>query len=270
VTISSEQLYGEIWSTAQSPLEAELARSLQPRATTDLYDVFAGLGVGRDDVFLDAGARDAVHAIELVRRLGCRAVAIDPVFLHIGRARDRVSAAGLSDRIGVVQAALESLPFDDEAFDHIWCRDVLNHVELGPSLRECTRVLRPGGTMLVYQTFATEACEPQEARRLFAAGATRPENMSPAFFERRAREAGFEIVERDRLHGEWRERMLEDGSWDAVSDLLALSRLKRREPELVEQFGNAAVEAERAGLLWGIYQVLGKTCPTIYILERRA
>ena len=40
--------------------------------------------------------------------------------------------------------------------------------------------------------------------------------------------------------------------------------------ELAERYGRAAVEAERGGLVWGIYQVLGKTCPTIYVLVRNA
>ena len=270
MTISSEELYGELWAANESAVEAELKRSLNPENLDSLYDEFARLGVRAEHVVLDAGARDAAHSVRLARRFGCRVVAVDPIALHIERAQKRIADEGLSDHIDVSQAALESLPFDDESFDHIWCRDVLNHVELDRGLRECKRVLRPGGSMLIYQTFATEALEPKEAKRFFAAAATRGENMSPSFFVARARSAGLEIVRGKQLHGEWRERMLEDGSWDAVSDLLALSRLKRREPELVEQFGRTAVEAERGGLLWGIYQVLGKTCPTIYVLERRA
>jgi ubiquinone/menaquinone biosynthesis C-methylase UbiE len=268
--ISSDELYGELWAADQSPIEAELARSLDPRGLDSLYDEFAQLGVTANHTVLDAGARDAEHSVKLVRRFGCRVVAVDPIPLHIERARTRVADEGLGDRIDVAGAALESLPLDDDSFDYIWCRDVLNHVELDRALPECNRVLRAGGSMLVYQTFATEALEPEEAKRFFAAAATRAESMSPSFFEDRARAAGFEIAERKPLHGEWRERMLEDGSWDAVSDLLALSRLKRREPELVEQFGQATVEAERGGLLWGIYQLLGKTCPTIYVLARNA
>jgi len=270
VTISADKLYGELWAADQSALDAELAQSLEPRATTSLYDVFVELGVAPEHVILDAGARDAVHSIEIVRRTGCRAVAVDPIPLHVERARERVAAAGFEDRIQVAQAALEALPFDDVAFDYIWCRDVLNHVELDRAIHECKRVLRPGGSMLVYQTFATAACEPEEARRLFDATATKPENMAPAFFERSAREAGLEIVRSEQLHSEWRERMLEDTRWDAAADLLALSRLHRRESALLERHGRAAVEAKRGDLLWGIYQVLGKTCPTIYVLERRA
>src|SRR5439155_1676442 len=195
------------------------------------------------------------HSVKLVRRFGYRVVAVDPIPLHIERARKRIADEELGERIDVAEAALESLPFDDDAFDYIWCRDVLNHIELDRGLPECKRVLRPGGPMLVYQTFATRDLEPVEAQRLLAASASKPESMSPEFFEECARDTGFDIVRAKPLNGEWRERMLEDGSWDAVADLLALSRLKRREPELVERFGRAAVEAERGGLVWGIYQV---------------
>jgi len=267
VTISSETLYGELWAEESSELERELGRSLEPRGTAMLYDEFARLGVGRDSVVLDVGARDAVHSIELVRRQGCRVIAVDPLPLHVERARARVAAAGLEDRIDVVQAAVESLPLEDAAIEFVWCRDVLNHVELGPCLREFARVLRAGGSVLVYQTFAEPTLELEEARRLFAASASVAENMSAPYFEATAGEAGFEVVRVERLRGEWRERMLEDGAWDVAADLLALSRLHRREPEAVERFGRAKVEATRGGLLWGIYQLLGKTCPTIYVLR---
>lgn len=267
--ISSDELYGELWADDSSALRDELGRSLEPRETAMLYDEFARLGVGAESVVLDAGARDAVHAIELVRRLGCSVVAVDPVPLHADRARERVAAAKLEGRVGVELARIESLPLADASIDFVWCRDVLSHVELARSLRELARVLRPGGAMLVYQTFAEPACEPEEARRLFAASASVAENMSAPFFETTAAEAGFEVVSRERLQGEWRERMLEEGTWDVAADLLVLSRLHRRERELVERHGRAPVEAMRGGRLWGIYQLLGKTCPTIYVLHRR-
>jgi SAM-dependent methyltransferase len=268
--VSSQELYEELWAEGPSALKVELGTSLEPRATTILYEEFARLGVGLENLVLDAGARDAVHAIELVRRLGCRAIAVDPVPLHVDRARERVAAAGLEDRVEVVQAGIESLPFEDGSIDYVWCRDVLNHVELDRSLRELARVLRPGGSVLVYQTFAEHACEPEEARRLFAATASGAQNMSAEFFETTAREAGFEVVRTERIQGEWRERMIEDGKWDVAADLLALSRLNRRERDLVERHGNARVEAVRGDLLWGIYQLLGKMCPTMYVLRRLA
>jgi len=237
--ISSDELYGDLSGEDPSELEAALGRSLAPRAATMVYDEFAGLGVGPENLVLDAGARDAIHGIELVQRLGCRVIAVDPVPLHFERARGRVATAGLEDRIEVVQAGIESLPLEDASVDYIWCRDVLNHVELDRSLREFARVLRPHGAVLVYQTFAEQTCEPDEARRLFEATASVVQNMSAPFFETTASEAGFEIVRTDRIQGEWRERMLEDGKWDVTADLLALSRLNRRERDLVERHGRA-------------------------------
>jgi hypothetical protein len=36
----------------------------------------------------------------------------------------------------------------------------------------------------------------------------------------------------------------------------------------VEQAGAANHQIELANDLWGVYQMLGKLCPTLYVLER--
>jgi hypothetical protein len=82
--------------------------------------------------------------------------------------------------------------------------------------------------------------------------------MSAPVFEATAGEAGFEVVSVEPLRGESRERMIEDGTWDVAADLLALSRLQRREGDAVERYGRARVEAAR-GLLWGSTSCSG-TC----------
>ena len=64
--------------------------------------------------------------------------------------------------------------------------------------------------------------------------------------------------------------MIADGAWDVAADLLALSRLHRRERDALQQYGCVRVEAARGGLLWGVYQLLGKLSPTIYFLRRPA
>src|SRR5262249_4933827 len=149
-----QELYGELWAK-ESGLQQKLARSLDPRGTDSLFDVFASLGPQPGQVVLDAGCRDAGHAIELVRRHGLRAIAVDPVPHHVELARRGVAAAGLEDAVDVREGAIESLPVADASVDWIWCRDVLVHVVLEPGLAECARVLRPGGNMLVYATPAT-------------------------------------------------------------------------------------------------------------------
>lgn len=262
-----QTLYGELWAD-DATLAAALAESLDPRPAEMLYDAFAALVPNAGELVLDAGGRDAKYAVELARRFGCRVLVLDPIANHVRDARGRVVAAGLGDRVLVAQAALEAIPTTDGAIDQIWCRDVLNHVALPAALAECARVLRLGGGMLVYQTFATPELAPFEAGRLFRAMAIQPSNMDPASFEGIAQGAGFAIEDRDPIRSEWRERWAEAGDRALLDDLLAVARLGRREDELVTRFGRPAVEAARGDKLWGIYQMLGKLRPTVYRLRR--
>jgi SAM-dependent methyltransferase len=266
---SVEELYGEIWA-GEEALDGELGRSLSPRGTEWLFTAFAALGPKRGELVVDVGARDARHTIRLVREHGLRAVALEPVPLHVELATRAVADAGLAQEIEVVEAAVEAMPLVDGSADWIWCRDVLPHVRLAEGLAECVRVLRPGGRMLAYLTLATEDLEPREKDRLFDALAIPPESADRAALEASAADAGLTLVSVTELAGEWRERMVEDGAWDAGAHLLRLSRLRRNEAALVERHGRGRVEAYRAGTLWGIYQLLGKLSPIVYVWERRA
>jgi predicted SAM-dependent methyltransferase len=49
----------------------------------------------------------------------------------------------------VCELGEEKLPFEDGAFDVILARDVLEHVDLIPALRELHRVLAPGGRLVI-------------------------------------------------------------------------------------------------------------------------
>jgi ubiquinone/menaquinone biosynthesis C-methylase UbiE len=265
---SVEELYGDFWGSDESGLRTELERSLDPRPAESLYDAFGDLGVKPGDVVLDVGCRSATHSVELVRRFDCDVVAVDIVPQVLAEARKHVSAEGLLDRVRVVEAAVESLPIEDRSIAHVWCRDMLNHVDLPSALSECVRVLEPGGGMLMYQTFATLELEPREAERMFAALAMRAENMSPAYFEEQAKEAGLAIVTVDEVGSEWREYWLEDGDRRTIDDLLHAARLRRREEELVSRYGRDRYEAALWGSVWSAYQLLGKLRPTVYTLEK--
>ncbi len=266
---SVQELYGELWA-GEKTLDLELQHSLDPRGTDSLFAVFAELGPRAGQLVVDVGARDATHTIRLVRDHGLRAVALDPVPHHVELSRRAVAAAGLEEEIAIIEAGLEAMPLADQVADWIWCRDVIVHVDLARGFAECARVLRPGGRMLVYVTLATELLEQREADRVFTAVAIVPDSVDRAAVEARAAAAGFALVSTTELGGEWRERMVEDGTWDAGGDLLRLSRLRRRETEFVERHGQGRVDAYAGSKLWGIYQLLGKLCPTVYVWERGA
>ena len=245
-------------------------RSLSPRSSGMLADKLAGLGIGAEHHLLDVGCRDADHTIALAQRFGCTALGIDPVAQRIGQAQTAIAAAGLDERMQAVVGWIEAIPAADASIDCIWCRDMLNHVpELAAGLAECYRVLRPGGRMLVYQTFSTDLMEANEAAFIYNTMGIVPQNQSDAFFEKTARAVGFVIAEKDTVASEWREFWEEDGSRKTANQLLRIARMRRNRDALIPLLSETHYNIEIADCLWGVYQMIGKLCPTVYTLEKR-
>jgi SAM-dependent methyltransferase len=263
-----EQLYGEFWGSGHRRARELIQTTLHPRDDESLYDLFAQTGCGPDDLIFDIGCRDAKHAIELARRFGCRVTGIDAVPYNIAIASELITNWSLEGQISVIEGRIEALPYDDATVDHIWCRDMLNHVDLPTGIRECYRVLKPGGQMLVYQTFAGDHLEPGEATRIYEALSIVPGNMSTEVMESAVTNAGFQIEVRDLVASEWRESWIETGDMTIATDLLQIARMRRAEHAMVEHIGRAQYEAELAVRLWSVYQLLGKLIPVAYLLRK--
>jgi SAM-dependent methyltransferase len=270
---SIQEIYG---SGEDSDAIAEfLDRSLAPRGPDMLFEAVRALALPAGSQGLDVGCRRGAHAVELARRFGLRMLGIDPIELHIDEgtaalaelARSEPDVAALvSLRLGVVEA----LPAADASIDLIWCRDVLPHVRLDRALLECARVLRPGAPMLVFQMCATDWLEPAEAERLWPPLAVVPENVDPTRLEAAFVAAGLMVEERTVLASEWREALEEDGTGRTSRQLLHVARLLRARDAFVDRFGQAAYDVELADGLWGVYQMIGKLSPRVYVLRRAA
>ena len=213
------ELYGEYWSAARAPSSTRASIRAGPTGSSRSSRRSARR---RAQLVVDIGARDgkhlrfgscAEHGVEGSRSTPFRSTWNAP------RSRARLDDPS-------PPGAIEEHASRRLSADWIWCRDVLVHVDVERGLGECARVLQPGGRMLAYVTLATDLLEPREAAWLL--DASRLATLDGARIEAAAAAAGLELAEKTVLGGEWRERMIEEGEWDANEALLRLSRLRRR------------------------------------------
>jgi demethylmenaquinone methyltransferase / 2-methoxy-6-polyprenyl-1,4-benzoquinol methylase len=103
---------------------------------------------GADGEVLDVATGTAAVAVELVRQHGCRVVGLDQSSEMLASARGRVDAAGLSDRIQLLEGTADALPFPDRSFDGLTFTYLLRYVDDPAStLAELARVVRPGAVV---------------------------------------------------------------------------------------------------------------------------
>lgn len=239
-----------------------------PRSADVLLAKFCSLGVTPNDLVIDLGCGHGQYSQQIASATGCKVVALDLSLARVVETRAETGNAA-AVRVHVARAIAEALPLGHQSVGFVWCRDMLNHVDLPRTLRECAAVLTPGGYMLVFQTFATKLLEPLEAERIYTAFAIVARNMNPDYFEACALDAGFTIIERDAIGSEWRESWeVEDGSRHTSENLLRAARLLRGSEGVKKRLGEKTYEFAMADQLWGIYQMIGKLCPTVYVLRR--
>ena len=96
---------------------------------------------------LDVATGTGLVAERLVRRYGCTVVGVDQSPAMLDAARSRLARdPGLAERVSLVQAEAEHLPFADGEFDHLTFTYLLRYVDdPAATMRELARVVRPGG-----------------------------------------------------------------------------------------------------------------------------
>jgi ubiquinone/menaquinone biosynthesis C-methylase UbiE len=261
-----EEMYGPV-AGGDDAFEEAVNRSLNPRGPNMLYDLIAQYGLASQHHLLDIGSRDAKYACELARRHGCTALAVDPLDFHLTGAQERIAKEALSHLVTPAIGTIEAIPAPDQAFDYIWARDMLIHVaDLDAAFREVKRVLKPGGFMVIYCTLETELLDPADAKRVFGAMPIFLSSMNGANLEAAWQKAGLRAIHREAIASEWREAWEEDGTRTTSKQLLRIARLRRDRERFIADLGESNYEIELGDCHWGVYQMLGKLCPMIYVL----
>ena len=261
-----DAVYANLWA-AHGDEFAALDRSLRPRSWAFLFDVAGAANLGSQSTVADVGCGRGNHCFELARRFGCRAVGIDLVLppLHVAALSKERPAL-----VEFVQGDIEHLPIQAAGIDFVWCRDMLVHVRnLKAAVRECCRILRPGGKMLAWVTMETELMERREAERLYTALAIEPKSVSQKYLEASFESAGFTISRKETLGSELIE-FYEERDGRASRELMRIARMRRRRDDLIDQWGKARYDTAHAVYHWVVYQLLGKLSSGFYLLEKAA
>jgi SAM-dependent methyltransferase len=122
-------------------------------ARTPDWDAAMGwLGAGQSEPawILDLGAGLGANSFAMAQS-GQTVLAVDTSLARLQALRARAAAVGLRDRIGLLVAAAESLPFKDGSVPAIYTKSVLIHTDNQKTSREFVRVVRPGGRLALVE-----------------------------------------------------------------------------------------------------------------------
>jgi MPBQ/MSBQ methyltransferase len=112
-------------------------------------------GVDSRQLVLDVGSGLGGFSRCLAREFGCRVQGIDLTEEYCRVAKMLTERVGLSHLAGFQQGDALDLPFPDASFDVVWTEHAAMNIPDKPQLyREMNRVLKPGGTLALYDILA--------------------------------------------------------------------------------------------------------------------
>src|SRR3954451_9100972 len=130
----------------------------------------AELGVAPSARVLDVAAGTGLVTAEIVRRYGCRVVALDQSAEMLSRARRKLARnPALMARVELVRGEAEHLPFADAEFDALTSGYLFRYVDdPAATIRELARVVKPGGTIASLEFFVPPSPPLRALWRIYA------------------------------------------------------------------------------------------------------
>jgi demethylmenaquinone methyltransferase/2-methoxy-6-polyprenyl-1,4-benzoquinol methylase len=127
------------------------------------------LGVAPGDRVIDVAAGTGLVSAAIVRRYGCRVVAVDQSEQMLSAARARFGRdPRLASRTEAVAAEAERLPFADGEFDGLTVGYLFRYVDdPAATIRELARVVKPGAVIASLEFFVPPSPVPRALWRAY-------------------------------------------------------------------------------------------------------
>jgi cyclopropane fatty-acyl-phospholipid synthase-like methyltransferase len=124
-------------------------------------------GIRRQDRVLDAGCGIGGSSIWIAANLGCTVTGITPVQSQIDRARLAVRQCALDTLVTIERADYTATPYEDQSFDVVWALESVCHARSKSAFyREASRLLRPGGRLIIAEYVRNRRGFPEQDERL--------------------------------------------------------------------------------------------------------
>lgn len=125
------------------------------RGRTATLELARAAGLQANQRVLDVGSGVGGTSRCLAKEFGCHVTGLDLTDEYCRAAAMLTGKTGLSQLIDYRQGDATRLPFDDGVFDVVWTEHVAMNIPDKPLLyTEMHRVLKPGGTLAVYDVLA--------------------------------------------------------------------------------------------------------------------
>ncbi len=186
-------------------------------------DHAAMMNPASDTHLLDLGSGIGGPARYFASVFGCRVTGIDLTPQFVAAATELTRLTGLAGTVDFVEGDVAKLPFQSGTFDHAYCFYVgMNLADKPAVMRECSRVLKPGGSLL-WTEVTSKAGEPHYPLP-WAVDAPSSHVGASDMLADQLREAGFDLVSIDDetdAHVELAHRMKTSGSKPTEAHLQA-------------------------------------------------